>query len=194
MNPTFFQTPASFRAWLERHHAKAQELLVGFYKKGSSKPSITWPESVDEALCFGWIDGVRKSIDEISYTIRFTPRKPGSVWSSVNIKRAQVLIGRGLMQPAGLKAYQARKENKSGIYSYEQRGVDLVEPYNGLLKKNQAAWSFFQAQPPSYRKAISWWVISAKKEETRLKRLEKLMAHSAQGQRLPEFQSRKSNR
>jgi uncharacterized protein YdeI (YjbR/CyaY-like superfamily) len=194
MKPTFFPTPAAFRAWLEQHHAEADVLWVGYYKVGSGKPSITWPESVDEALCFGWIDGVRKGVDDFSYTIRFTPRKPGSIWSSVNIKRAQALIERGLMQPAGLKAYQARKENKSGIYSYEQRSVDLAEPYNRLLKTNEAAWSFFQTQPASYRKAVSWWVISAKKEETRLKRLEKLMAHSARGQRLPEFKPRKPAR
>jgi uncharacterized protein YdeI (YjbR/CyaY-like superfamily) len=191
MKATFFATPAAFREWLERHHAEADALWVGYHKKGSGKPSMTWPESVDEALCYGWIDGVRKSIDDRSYAIRFTPRRPGSVWSTVNIKRAQVLIEEGKMRPAGLKAYEARKENRSGVYSYEQRSADLPEPYHGLLKKNKAAWSFFQAQPASYRKAVSWWVISAKKEETRLRRLEKLMAHSAQGQRLPELTPRK---
>jgi uncharacterized protein YdeI (YjbR/CyaY-like superfamily) len=194
MKPTFFPTPAAFRTWLEEHHAHADALWVGYYKVGSGKPSITWPESVDEALCFGWIDGVRKSVDEFSYTIRFTARKPGSIWSSINIKRAQGLIERGLMQPAGLKAYEARKENKSGIYSYEQRSVDLPEPYNGLLKANEAAWRFFQTQPAYYRKAVSWWIISARKEETRLKRLEKLMTHSVRGQRLPEFKPRKPAR
>src|SRR5215469_10084236 len=125
VQPRFFETPARFRAFLQSHHGSSRELLVGFYKKGSGKPSMTWPESVDEALCYGWIDGVRKSLDECSYVIRFTPRKPRSIWSSVNIKRAQLLMERGLMQPAGLRAYEARKENKSGIYSYEQRGVDL---------------------------------------------------------------------
>src|SRR5262249_53565808 len=129
MKPTFFRTPAAFRAWLEKHHAKADVLLVGFYKVGSGKPSITWPESVDEALCFGWIDGVRKSIDDVSYTIRFTPRKQGSIWSSVNIRRAQVLIDERRMQAAGLRAYEAKKENKSGIYSYEQRSVELPAAY-----------------------------------------------------------------
>jgi uncharacterized protein YdeI (YjbR/CyaY-like superfamily) len=191
MKPTFFRTPAVFREWLAKHHATTDELLVGFYKKDSGKPSMTWPESVDEALCFGWIDGVRKSIDESSYTIRFTPRKSGSIWSSVNIQRAQVLIEQGQMQPAGLKAYYARRENKSGIYSYEQPSVELEAPYNRLLKKNKAAWSFFQEQPASYRKAVSWWIISAKKEETRLKRLEKLTTLSALGQRLPELTPRK---
>jgi uncharacterized protein YdeI (YjbR/CyaY-like superfamily) len=187
MKPTFFATPAVFRAWLERHHADEAVLLVGFYKKGSGKPSITWPESVDQALCYGWIDGVRKSLDADSYTIRFTPRKPGSIWSSINSKRAQALIDQGQMQPAGLKAFQARKENKSALYSYEQRSVDLEEPYQRLLKKDKAAWTFFQSQPPSYRKVVTWWVQSAKKEETRRKRLDKLRTYSAQGLRIPEF-------
>ena len=194
MKPTFFRTPAAFREWLEKHHSTANELWCGYYKKDSGKPSISWPESVDEALCYGWIDGVRKSLDGISYTIRFTPRKSGSIWSSVNMNRAQALIEQGQMQPAGLKAYQARKENRSGIYSYEQRSVALEEPYNQLLKKNKAAWSFFQGQSASYRKAVSWWIISAKKEETRLKRLKKLMAYSGQGQRLPELTPRKPAR
>jgi uncharacterized protein YdeI (YjbR/CyaY-like superfamily) len=149
---------------------------------------------VDEALCVGWIDGMRKSLGDDSYVIRFTPRKPGSIWSSVNIKRAQALIEDGRMRPAGLKAFQARKENKSGIYSYEQRGVELVEPFSGLLKTNEAAWSFFQSQPAYYRKVVIWWIVSAKKEETRRKRLEKLIAHSAQGQRLPEYTAKKPGR
>jgi uncharacterized protein YdeI (YjbR/CyaY-like superfamily) len=189
--PTFFPSPAAFRDWLEQHHAKVDALLVGFFKKGSGKPSMTWPESVDAALCYGWIDGIRKSIDEFSYTIRFTPRRPGSIWSNVNIKHAQRLIEKGQMQPAGHKAYQSRKENKSGIYSYEQRSVDLVEPYNRFLKKNKAAWHFYRRQPAYYRKVVNWWIISAKKEETRLKRLEKLMTCSAQEQRLPEFTLKK---
>jgi uncharacterized protein YdeI (YjbR/CyaY-like superfamily) len=194
MKPTYFPTSAAFREWLERHHATADALWVGYYKKGSGHPSMTWPESVDEALCYGWIDGIRKSTDDLRYMIRFTPRKPGSVWSSVNVKRARALIDQGRMRPNGLKAFQARKENRSGIYSYEQRSVDLVESYDGLLKKNKAAWRFFQAQPPSYRKAACWWVVSAKKEETRLRRLEKLIAYSAEGQRLPEYTSRKPTR
>jgi uncharacterized protein YdeI (YjbR/CyaY-like superfamily) len=187
MKPVFFPTPAEFRSWLAKCHATKDELLVGYYKKDSGKPSITWPESVDQALCFGWIDGVRKSMDDMRYTIRFTPRKRGSIWSSVNIKRAQALIEQGLMQPAGLKAYEAKRKNKSGIYSYEQRTATLVAPYDGLLKKNKTAWCFFQAQPDSYRKAVSWWIVSAKKEETRLKRLDKLMLYSAKEQRLPEL-------
>lgn len=184
MKPRFFPTPAAFRKWLAANHDKSTELLVGFYKKASGKPSITWPESVDEALCFGWIDGVRKTIDEDSYTIRFSPRKPSSIWSAVNIRNVERLTKEQRMQPAGLKAYAARKEHRSGVYAYEQRPAELVEPYASKLKANQAAWKFFQAQPPYYRKTISWWIVSAKQEETRLKRLEKLIEVSAQGKRL----------
>src|SRR5438132_12271726 len=184
LNLKFFKTPSAFGKWLGANHAKSKELWVGFYKKNSGKPSITWPESVDEALCFGWIDGVRKNIDEESYQIRFSPRKPRSIWSAVNMRNAERLIKEGRMRPAGLKAYQARKENRSGIYSYEQRSPELVEPYLGKLKRNKSAWNFFQAQPPSYRKMINWWIVSAKKEETRLQRLSKLIEASARGQRL----------
>jgi uncharacterized protein YdeI (YjbR/CyaY-like superfamily) len=187
MKPTFFKSPVDFRKWLEKHHATAQELWVGFHKKASGKPSITWPESVDEALCFGWIDGIRKSVDDVSYTIRFTPRKPRSVWSAVNIKRVEELNRQGRMRPAGHKAHEARIEKKSGIYSYEQRKAELEEPYGKRLRQNKEAWTFFQAQPPSYRKAANWWVLSAKKEETRIKRLEKLIEDSSQGLRIPQF-------
>jgi len=160
------------------------ELRVGFYKKNSGKPSITWAESVDQALCFGWIDGVRKRIDETSYQIRFTPRRRGSIWSAINIKRAEELVRQKQMRPRGLKAFAARIENKSGIYSYEQRSTELSEPYARLLKKNKAAWNFFRKQPPSYRKMICWWIISAKKEETRMARLAKLTSESAKEKRL----------
>jgi uncharacterized protein YdeI (YjbR/CyaY-like superfamily) len=184
MKITFFRSPSDLRNWLKKNHVSATELWVGYYKKSSGKPSVTWPESVDEALCFGWIDGIRKSVDDISYKIRFSPRKPISVWSAINIRRAQALVEEGRMQPAGLKAFQARKENKSGIYSYEQRRDQLEEPFASLLRQDKAAWDFFQAQPASYRKTAGWWVISAKKEETRLKRLEKLIEASAHGKRL----------
>jgi uncharacterized protein YdeI (YjbR/CyaY-like superfamily) len=194
MKLIFFRTPSEMGEWLEKYHATAYELWVGYYKKGSSKPSISWPESVDEALCYGSIDGTRKSIDDISYKIRFTPHNAGSVWSGVNIKHGQRLIEQGRMQSTGLKAYQARKLNKSGIYSYEQRRVQLEEPYNRMLKKSNAAWNFFQAQTPSYRKALSWGIVSAKKEETRLRRLEKVIAYSVQGQTLPELTPRKPTR
>lgn len=145
------------------------------------------PGSVDEALCFGWIDGIRKRIDDSRYAIRLTPRRPGSVWSRVNCARAEALIERGRMQPAGLKAHQDRTANTSGLYSYEQRPADLPEPYARLLRKQRAAWDFFWAQPPSYRRAATWWIVSAKKEDTRLKRLEKFAACSVHGLRLPEF-------
>lgn len=187
LKPKFFKTPSDLRKWFEVHHASAPELWIGYYKKDSGSASITWPESVDEALCFGWIDGIRKRIDDISYTIRFTPRKPRSTWSAVNIKRAGELIEQGLMQPTGLKALEARQENRSGIYSYEQRSPELPAQYGKKLKQNRAAWKFFQAQPPSYRKAANWWVLSAKKEETRLKRLDQLIQHSARGERIPQF-------
>ena len=184
MTPKFFKTPSAFRKWLAAHHATVNELWVGYYKKGTGKPSITWPESVDEALCFGWIDGLRKRIDDDSYKIRFTPRRSGSIWSGVNMKRANELIKEGLMQPTGLKAFEARKEYRSGIYAYEQRSAELVEPYAGSLRRNKAAWEFFQSQPPGYHKLMNWWIVSAKREETRLKRLNKLIEESAAGRRL----------
>lgn len=191
MKIKFFKSPADFRAWLEQHHATAPELWVGYYKKDSGKPSITWPESVDEALCFGWIDGIRKSVDDTSYTIRFTPRRPRSIWSAVNINRVQELTRQGRMRPAGEKAFAARTENRSGIYAYEQRQPELVEPYAKKLRQNKAAWKFFQAQPASYRKTVSWWIVSAKKEETRLKRLTQLIEVSAQGRTIPQYTRRK---
>jgi uncharacterized protein YdeI (YjbR/CyaY-like superfamily) len=181
---TFFRTPADLRKWFRKNHATAQELWVGFYKVGSGKPSITWPESVDEALCVGWIDGIRKTIDEQSYKIRFTPRNKVSTWSAVNIRRVNVLIEEKRMQPAGLKAFEARRENRSGIYAYEQRPKEFDEPYLGLMKKDKAAWAYFQAQSPSYRRTLIWFVVSAKQEETRLKRLQRLIAAAADGRRL----------
>ncbi len=187
MSPTFFPTPADFRRWLQAHHATEKELLVGFYKTGSGQPSITWPESVDQALCFGWIDGLRKRVDDERYTIRFTPRKPTSTWSAVNIKRVEELTQLGLMTPAGLKAFEARQANKYGIYSYEQRTAELPPAYDKVLKANRAAWTFFQAQPASYRKAAMWWIVSAKQETTRLKRLEQLIDLSAHAQQIPQF-------
>jgi uncharacterized protein YdeI (YjbR/CyaY-like superfamily) len=192
MKAIFFRSASDLRKWFEKHHATTRELWVGYYKKNSGKPSITWPESVDEALCFGWIDGVRKSVDDLSYAIRFTPRKPGSIWSAVNIRRARRLVDEGRMQPRGLKAYQARQENKSGVYSYEQRREQLEEPYASLLGKNKAARDFFQAQPAGYRKAASWWVISAKKEETRRRRLDRLIEDSAHGRTIPPLTRRRA--
>jgi uncharacterized protein YdeI (YjbR/CyaY-like superfamily) len=184
MTPKFFPTPSAFRKWLTTNHAKSKELWVGFYKKNSGKPSITWPESVDEALCFGWIDGIRKTIDEESYKIRFTPRKTTSIWSAVNMRNVERLIKAKRMQPAGLKAFELRKDNRSEIYAYEQRSSELIEPYAAQFKRNKKAWDFFQAQPPGYRKIMNWYVLSAKQEETRLKRLQRVIEASAEGVRL----------
>ncbi len=186
MKATFFATPADFRAWLERHHETAGELLVGFHKKGSGRPSITWPESVDEALCFGWIDGVRRTIDDESYSIRFTPRRSRSTWSAVNIKRVEELTRLGRMHPAGLRAFEARDPERSRIYSFEQRkeAQKLSPEYQAKLEANRKAWTFFQSQAPYYQRTASWWVMSAKKEETRLKRLATLIEDSAKGRRI----------
>jgi uncharacterized protein YdeI (YjbR/CyaY-like superfamily) len=191
MPPTFFATPADFSAWLEAHHAQASELLVGFFKKETGRPSITWPESVDLALCFGWIDGIRKRIDDESYSIRFTPRRARSIWSAVNIRRVEELTNAGLMRPAGLKAFAARQENKSTIYSYEQREAELPAQYAAELQAAPAAFEFFFSQPPSYRKAAVWWVVSAAKEETRRRRLATLIELSAGAARIPQFDVRK---
>lgn len=181
----FFATPDDFRRWLAENHLVKTELWVGYYKVGTGIPSITWPESVDEALCFGWIDGIRYRIDDQRYKIRFTPRRADSVWSAVNIGRVQAMIEAGKMTPAGLKAYEARTENKSGIYTYEQRSVELPEPYMSMLEENEPAWEFYQRQTESYRKSAFWWVVSAKREETRLKRVEEIISHCAQGKLVP---------
>src|SRR3954464_10284073 len=183
-NVKFFRSPAELRKWFKANHLKAEELWVGFYKKDSGKPSITWPESVDEALCVGWIDGIRKSFGADSYTIRFTPRRKGSIWSAVNMRRIEALIEEARVLPAGRTAYAARLENKSGIYAYEQHREQLEEPYASQLRANTAAWDFFQAQPPYYRKVMGWWIVSAKKEETRQARLKTLIDASAKGKRL----------
>jgi uncharacterized protein YdeI (YjbR/CyaY-like superfamily) len=191
VKPKFFHTAEDFRRWLQRHHASAPELLVGFYKLASGRPSMTWPESVDEALCFGWIDGIRRRVDELSYTIRFTPRRPGSIWSAVNTRRARTLAARGRMAQAGLAAFEARTPNRSGRYSYETRPGELVAPYSGMLAANTAARQFFQRQAPSYRRAATWWVVSAKKEETRLTRARRLVELSGQGELIPQFRRRR---
>jgi uncharacterized protein YdeI (YjbR/CyaY-like superfamily) len=184
MRPLYFSAPADWREWLTRNHASCPELWVGFYKKGSGRASITWPESVDQALCFGWIDGIRKSIDADRYAIRFTPRRAGSIWSSVNLKRVPELEQAGLMQPAGLQAFGRRTAAKSGIYAYEQRETAALGPVQEkLFRKRPKAWQFFSSQPPGYRRLCAFWVMSAKKEETRLRRLQALIADSARGQR-----------
>jgi uncharacterized protein YdeI (YjbR/CyaY-like superfamily) len=181
---TFFPTPADFRVWLEAHHEAAAELWVGFHKRGSGLPSMTWPESVDEALCFGWIDGVRQSIDDSSYRIRFTPRRAGSTWSAVNLRRVEELRGAGRMRPAGLAAFEGRDPAKQERYSYERQHVTLAPPYLAALKRNRAAWQFFQAQPAYYRRQATLWVMSAKREETRSRRLQALIEDSAQALRV----------
>jgi uncharacterized protein YdeI (YjbR/CyaY-like superfamily) len=186
VKPTFFPTPDDFRRWLERHHETSRELLVGFYKRGSGKPSITWPESVDQALCFGWIDGVRRSIDETSYSIRFTPRKPESSWSTININRVKELTARGLVLPAGLAAFERRSDKRTGIYSYEQRDkAKLSREDERRFRANAKAWGFFRAQAPWYQKTATFWVVAAKREETRKRRLDILIRDSARGRTVP---------
>lgn len=184
MNVTFFETQAAFREWLEQHHNTHKELIVGFYKVGSGKPSMTWPESVDQALCFGWIDGLRKSIDQERYCIRFTPRKPNSIWSAVNIKKIDELTKAGLMKPEGLKAFSHKKEERSTIYSHENAPVALAPAYQALFEEHRIAWEFFEKQAPSYRKMVVHWIMSAKQEKTRLSRLANTIAASSQLKRL----------
>lgn len=183
--PIFFATPEKFRAWLTKNHASASELWVGFHRKATGRPSITWPESVDEALCVGWIDGLRKTVDESSYMIRFTPRKKTSSWSLVNIRRVAELTVTNRMQAAGTKAFAERMEAKCGIYAYEQRKhAALDAAAEKEFRENAKAWTFFEQQAPSYRKVAAWWVISAKQEATRKKRLQRLIEDSEAGRRL----------
>jgi uncharacterized protein YdeI (YjbR/CyaY-like superfamily) len=184
MSPIFFGNQSEFRAWLEQYHLTAKELWVGYYRVETGKPSMTWSQSVDQALCFGWIDGIRQKVDEESYCIRFTPRKPGSTWSRINIAKVEEMIRQGLMFPAGLEAFKLRKENKSGIYSFENVVKDLPEEYSVIFRKNEQAWEFYCAQPPSYRKTMTHWILSAKQEATKMKRLERLIAESGKGLRI----------
>ncbi len=184
MEPTFFATPAQFGAWLAEHHATEKELLVGYYKVGTGKPSMTWAQSVDEALCYGWIDGVRRRRDDDSYTIRFTPRRPNSIWSSVNIKRVGELGTEGRMQAAGFAAFERRKSESSEIYAYEQESTAFDAEFEAQFRANEAAWTFFERQAAWYRKTATWWVMSAKRPETRTKRLLQLIEDSAQGRRI----------
>jgi uncharacterized protein YdeI (YjbR/CyaY-like superfamily) len=183
-SPKFFATQNDFREWLEKNHDKKSELLVGFYKIGSGRPSMTWSESVDQALCFGWIDGVRKALDDDSYTIRFTPRRPNSIWSAINIKKVEVLTAKGLMRKTGLAAYKKRDEKKSSIYSYENRSKEFEGKLATEFRKNKDAWNFFQEQPAGYKKLCTHYVMSAKQEKTRISRLEKLILACNAGKRL----------
>ena len=184
MKPTFFKTPAHFRAWLGRHHASATELYVGFYRKGSGRVAMTYDEALDEALCFGWIDGVRRRVDEVSYTNRFSPRTARSYWSAVNIRRAQALIEAGRMDPAGLKVFEARDASRCEQYSYERESAQLPPDLLRTLRAHRTAWSFFSSQSPYYRRIMAWYVVSARKDETRAKRMQNLIAASAAGRRL----------
>jgi len=184
MKPIFFETGAEFRKWLSKNHKKETELFVGFFKVGSGKPTMTWSESVDEALCFGWIDGVRKSMDDQRYTIRFTPRRPTSIWSAVNIKKMEELTRRGLVKPAGLVAYEKLKESRTKIYTYEKAPARLKSNYEQKFKINKDAWTFFQSQAPSYQRVIIGWIMSAKQEATQLGRLKKAIDSSKAGKRL----------
>ena len=183
--PVFFKTPQEFRAWLKKNHKTADEIIVGYYKKSSGKPTMTWQESVDEALCFGWIDGIRRKYGEDSYGNRFTPRRPGSNWSAININRVAELTKLKRMQPAGVAAFAKRTEAKSRVYTYEQQELlTLDKAIEKKFKANKKAWNFFQAQPPYYRKLMTRWLNSGKAEETRMRRLAKLVASCENGTRL----------
>lgn len=184
MKPMFFATPGAFRAWLRKHHKTAADIIVGFYRKDSGKPSISWSEAVDEALCFGWIDGIRRKHSEVAYSIRFTPRRPGSNWSAINIAKIAQLTKDGRMQAAGVAAYEKRTLVKSRIYTYEQKDIpDFPAPLARRFKANKKAWAFFCGQPPYYRKLNTRWVCSAKQEETRLRRLDNLISACESGRR-----------
>jgi uncharacterized protein YdeI (YjbR/CyaY-like superfamily) len=186
MKPVFFATAEEFAAWLEANHESADEIVVGFYKKGSGKPSMSWPEAVEQALRFGWIDGVRRSLDDESYTNRFTPRRPSSNWSLINVAKVEELKERGLMTPAGLRAYERRKPERTGVYSSERRRAAVLPPeFERRLRANPAAAEWFEGRPPGYRKTAIHWVISAKKEETRMRRLQQLIDCSAEGRTVP---------
>jgi uncharacterized protein YdeI (YjbR/CyaY-like superfamily) len=189
LEAVFFRTPAEWRAWLEAHAADAGEVWVGFFKRGAGETGITWPQAVDQALCFGWIDGRRQSIDATRYRIRFTARKASSIWSTVNVARVAELGAAGLMQPAGLEAFGRRRAERSGVYSHEQAGEpELDAEQLRQLQERPEAWAFLRAQAPSYRKAALWWVVNAKRPETRARRLAALIADSAEGRRLGHLQ------
>ena len=182
--PVFFTSQDGFREWLSKNHAKKKELLVGFYKVGAGRPSMTWSESVDQALCFGWIDGVRKRVDDESYTIRFTPRRSTSIWSSINIKKVESLARAGLMMPAGIEAFEKRDGKKSAIYAYEKRPEKFDPDIEREFKRDQLAWKFFEEQPNGYKRLCIHYVMSAKQEKSRISRLAKLILASKAGKRL----------
>jgi len=189
VKPTFFESAADFRDWLERNHDSADELLLGLRKKASGLASITLREAQDEALCFGWIDGVARNLDQSSWAIRFTPRRPGSVWSAVNIKRAQALIAAGRMASAGLAAFERRDERRAQQYSYERETLQFDAASEQRFRANTEAWDFFRAQPAGYQRLNTWWVMSAKRDVTRAKRLAVLIEISAEGRRIDPMKS-----
>jgi uncharacterized protein YdeI (YjbR/CyaY-like superfamily) len=191
MKITYFKTQLEFRKWLEKNHEKLSELWVGFYKKSTLKPSITYPQALDEALCFGWIDGVRKNVDESSYTIRFTPRKKQSHWSAVNIKKYEELLKLNLVMSAGVKAFRDSDKKKALKYSEERKSAKLDSIYEKKFKTNKKAWEFFSTQPPGYQRVCTFWIMSAKQEETREKRLKLLMDYSQVQKRLEMFKPNK---
>ena len=172
MDTKFFATAADFRAWLSNHHASADELLVGFWKKHSGKPSVDWPEARDQALCFGWIDGVRKSMGSESYTIRFTPRRKGSIWSQVNLRHMKRLLAARRVRAAGRAAYEQRDETRTKRYSFENEPQPFTAEETKRFRASRKAWAFFESLPPSQRRGFTWWVVSARKDETRRRRLE----------------------
>ena len=185
-DPTFFATESDFRRWLVANHASVPELLVGFWKKGSGRPSVDWPQARDQALCFGWIDGVRKSLGEDAYTIRFTPRRPKSIWSKVNLERFEALKAAGHMTPAGERAL-AESTGPRGVYAYERPLAELAAEETAQFQANKAAWADWETRPPSYRKVVLHWVTSAKKPETRARRLGILIESSAKGEKIPGY-------
>ena len=184
MKPTYFSTEADFRQWLEQHHQFADELLVGFWKKGTGKPSIDWPQARDQALCFGWIDGVRRSLGDESYTIRFTPRRKGSIWSNINVARYEALTADGQMTPAGAAAYEANKGGRQGVYAYENALKELTAAETAAFRRNKAAWTDWERRPAGYRRLVLHWIGSAKRPETRAKRLAILIEDSAAGRKI----------
>ena len=191
MKPKFFTTPEKFRQWLEKNHASADELEIGFYKKSSGKKSITYKEALDEALCFGWIDGVKRSLDETSYQQRFTPRRARSIWSLVNVKHVERLKKEGKMHAAGLAAYEQRDPKRTGIYAFENAPREISAEYEKEFRKTKGAWEYFQTYPPYLKKTVSYWVMSAKKEETRSARLQRLIESCARGERIGVLPSKK---
>lgn len=194
MKPKFFSTPEKFREWLAKNHDREEELLLGFHKKDSGKKSITYAEALDEALCYGWIDGVRKSFDETSYTIRFTPRKPKSIWSLVNVRHVERLMKAGRMAEPGLAAYARRDPKRTGIYAFENAAREFSPEFEKQFRANKKAWEFFETEPPSIRRTCIFWVMSAKKEETRVRRLEQLIESSANGVRVGTMVPSKPNK